>query len=267
MLTRTESESSGGEMAAQVILVAYIAILAAVSTALGLTAWRSVELATAAEGTTDLRLLGVTWSVSAESSIFLVVICFGVIGSIVHMGTSLTSYIGNGRFRTSWSAWYFLRPFIATALAVLSYTVFRAGLFSGQAPAENINLFGVAAVAGLAGLFSKQVIDKLHDVMNVVFASSENADRSDKLEPLTISAIDPSTAAKDHPVRVTITGTGFGNGARVQVGTDERVPATQSGNSMTVHLTTTDVAATGPLTLRVLTASGELSEPATLQIT
>jgi hypothetical protein len=104
-----------------------------------------------------------------------------VLGSVVHTATSLASFLGNRRFEASWAPWHLLRPLIAAALAVLAYVVLRAGFLTPEAPAESIDRFGVAATAGLAGLFSKQVIDKLEDVVGVVFASGADAERTDKL--------------------------------------------------------------------------------------
>jgi hypothetical protein len=231
-------------------------------------AWRVAERAAASTTAIDVSYLSAQLSVSAETSIFLVVICFGVLGSTVHVGTSLASYLGNGRFRASWATWYVLRPLIAAALATIAYVAFRAGFLSTQAPADSINLFGVAAVAALAGLFSKQVTDKLEDVMNVVFASQRNGERGDKLRGLKITKVTPDTAPANTPVEVTIDGTAFGPGASVLVGDATHTPTSQTGDRLTLQLSADDLPAAGDtLELRVRTATGDTSEPFALKVT
>ena len=67
------------------------------------------------------------------------------------------------------------------ALGLLFYFVIRAGFVTtGQASA--VNPFGIAAIAGLAGMFSKQATDKLKELFDQLFASSQDAQRNDKLD-------------------------------------------------------------------------------------
>ncbi|MGZ4718265.1 MAG: IPT/TIG domain-containing protein [Acidimicrobiales bacterium] len=261
-------DNSSVRRVAQVGLIVYIVIVAVLALIGGVVWWRAAEQATAAQAvqagsTVRTGLLWWKFDVSSETAIFLVVIAFGVLGGVVHMTNSLASYIGNRRFSTSWVPWYALRPLIAAALAMLAYTVFRAGFLSTTAPAGNLNLFGVAAISGLAGLFSKQVIDKLGDVTRVIFASQADSKRTDKLLPVSIATITPTSTAVGTTVEVVITGTGFGEEAKVMVNDQERDPSGQGDGTIRVALTATDVAEAGQLTLRVKTASGELSNRVT----
>lgn len=263
------AENANTRRTVQTILVVYIAAMGVFALGGGVWAWRVAERASADPkvSTVSTSFLGWHFSVSVETSIFLIALMFGIVGSTVHSANSLASYIGNRRFGSSWAPWYFLRPLIAAALAMLAYTVFRAGFLSTKASPDNINLFGVAAIAGLAGLFSKQVIDKLEDVMKVVFASNADAARSDKLQSIVITGISPESTPAGTEVPVVITGTGFGPGAKVVVGEDERDPTVQTDDTITVALTATDVAAAGTLELRVKSASGDTSAPTTFTIT
>ena len=65
----------------------------------------------------------------------------------------------------------------------LFYIIFRAGLLTGSP--VNVDPFGIAAISGLAGLFSKQTIDKMRDVFENIFNIEDIKDgdkaRSDKL--------------------------------------------------------------------------------------
>ena len=49
-----------------------------------------------------------------------------------------------------------LRPFIGSALAVIVYFAVLGGLISGNAGAGELSPYGLSALAGLTGMFSKQ---------------------------------------------------------------------------------------------------------------
>ena len=105
-------------------------------------------------------------------------------GSYVHAATSFASYVGNRRLVLSWAWWYALRPFIGMTLALIFYFVVRGGLLSTGAEAGNMSVFGVAAVAGLVGMFSKQGTDKLRELFDNLFRTARGQGddaRADKL--------------------------------------------------------------------------------------
>jgi hypothetical protein len=59
---------------------------------------------------------------------------------------------------------YILRPFLGPPVALIVYFAIRGGLLS--AGTDQINQFGMAALAGLTGLFSDSAIDKLKRVFD-----------------------------------------------------------------------------------------------------
>ncbi len=73
-----------------------------------------------------------------------------------------------------------MRPFIGTALAVIVYFVVQGGLIAGTSGAGSLSPYGVAAIAGLAGMFSKQATDKLREVFENLFRTENH--RADKLQ-------------------------------------------------------------------------------------
>jgi hypothetical protein len=165
-----------------------------------------------------------------ETRLILLVLLAGAIGSYVHAASSFVDYLGNRTLISSWVWWYLLRPFIGMMLALIFYFVFRGGFITagvnqgGDAAASFINPFGVAAVAGLVGMFSKVAADKLNEVFQTLFKSSSgqgDANRSDKLDAnLTpvISTISPNSGPVTGGTLTLITGTGFMEGARVGFG-------------------------------------------------
>lgn len=76
----------------------------------------------------------------------------------------------------SWLWWYLLRPFIGAALGTILYLIVRGLLFSTAAEAKAINLFGILAFAGLAGMFSKQAIEWLRKIFDQMFQRLSNVE-------------------------------------------------------------------------------------------
>lgn len=120
----------------------------------------------------------------SEAGLLLLVIIAGALGSYIHAATSFVTYVGNKRLVMSWAWWYILRPFIGMALALVFYFVIRGGLLSTGSSAESISVFGIAAVAGLVGMFSKEATDKLGELFKSLFKTKEGEGddaRKDKL--------------------------------------------------------------------------------------
>jgi len=118
-----------------------------------------------------------------STQLLLLVIIIGALGSSVHAATSFASFVGNRTIVKSWYWWYILRPFIGMALALVFYFVVRGGFLSVGADSSAINLYGIAALAGLVGMFSKQATDKLRELFDNIFKTKQGDElRKDKLD-------------------------------------------------------------------------------------
>ncbi len=126
--------------------------------------------------------------VGSEIQYFFIVVLTGALGSYVHLATSFADYAGARKLNWSWGWWFLLRPFIGMALAVIMYCVIRGGLISGfggdgnaggNEAVRQLNPFGVAAIAGMTGMFSKQATDKLREVFETLFGVKD--ERPDKM--------------------------------------------------------------------------------------
>ncbi len=165
-----------------------------------------------------------------ETRLILLVLLAGAIGSYVHATSSLVDYLGNRTLVSSWVWWYLLRPFIGMMLALIFYFGFRGGFITGgvnqggEGAANFINPFGIAALGGLVGMFSKVAADKLNEVFVTLFrpASGQgDAKRGDKLSDSftpNIGSLSPNTGPTAGGTPVTLTGTGFMTGAVVTFG-------------------------------------------------
>ena len=122
-----------------------------------------------------------SWYLTAEKRYLAIVVVAGALGSYIHAATSFSDFVGNRRLFESWSWWYLLRPFIGMALALMTYFAVRGGLVASSTAADALSPYGIATIAGLAGMFSKQASDKLREVFENLFKTDKPPERSDKL--------------------------------------------------------------------------------------
>jgi hypothetical protein len=248
----------------------------------------------AAEGANDLSyteskevlpppftILGVEFQPTLETRLLLLVLLVGAIGSYVHSTSSIVDYLGNRTFISSWVWWYLLRPFIGMMLALIFYFVFRGGFItsgvnpSGEEAARFINPFGIAALAGLVGMFSKVASDKLNEVFTTLFRPAPgqgDAKRGDKLGVNlipTITGINPmSVKVGAKPVSITIKGSNFTDKSGVKFGTEPRVAKFVDATELSVKLEDADTAAAGTFELTVINPApgGGVSKPAQFKV-
>jgi hypothetical protein len=171
---------------------------------------------------------------TVEVRLLLLAMIAGALGSFIHAGTSFADYVGNRKLSSNWVWWYLLRPFIGMTLALVFYFVVRGGFISPSAGGSDMNPFGIAAMAGLVGMFSKQAIDKLNEIFNSLFGSKGDAKRGEKLVDAKVTGIKPDSGPTAGGTTVVLTGSGFLSGAKVIFGgvLGASVVVDASGNSI-----------------------------------
>jgi len=130
-------------------------------------------------------LFGNQYSINDETRWLLIVILTGALGSYIHATTSFVTFVGNRSLVKSWTWWYILRPFVGSSLSLIFYFVIRGGLLSAGTDASNVSIFGIAAISGMVGMFSKNATDKLKEVFDNLFKTEKGQGddaRADKLE-------------------------------------------------------------------------------------
>jgi len=149
---------------------------------------------------------------SLETRYLVLVIFAGALGAFIHAAQSFASYVGNEKFVRTWMWWYLLRPFTGAALALAVFLVFRGPLLSDSGRLSDA--YGIAAVAVLAGMFSKQATGKLNELFNVLFRAGpgegDNA-RDDKLQGAArlIEVVPPAPQAAGGNLAFSVRGSGF----------------------------------------------------------
>jgi hypothetical protein len=149
-----------------------------------------------------------------DSALLLLVILAGALGSFVHVATSFSTFVGNQRFELSWTWWYALRPLIGAALALLVYLALRGGVLSAQAGGGAVNPYGIAALASLVGLFSKQAADKLREVFETMFRTSEGMGDDERTGKATfprprLFGVEPDRVGRGRAAALRLKGEGF----------------------------------------------------------
>jgi hypothetical protein len=115
----------------------------------------------------------VTWKMSDEERLLILVMTAGALGSLVHALRSAYWYVGNRNLVRSWIPKYLLQPFCGAILAVLFYFIVRGGFFSPRSSSMHTSQYGFCALACLVGLFSEQAVLKLKQVAETVFMTTE----------------------------------------------------------------------------------------------
>jgi hypothetical protein len=144
----------------------------------------TVEPPAHAEGAVDLVVRNVDGTTSGiskgaftyacppvpETDLFWLVVLAGALGGALHGLRSLYWYVGLRSLLKSWTLMYLVLPFTGATIAVIFYTVIRAGFL--EVTTKNATL-GMLAVAVLVGLFSPQAAVKLKDIANAFLAKPE----------------------------------------------------------------------------------------------
>ncbi len=147
----------------------------------GLAAAAALLWPVAASGESLVMIGGGALRAPRELDLLLLAMVFGGLGSMLHAARSFAGFAGNRKLVSSWAWWYALQPFTGVTLALFFYALVRGGLFSPGAGAGAVSPHGVAALSGLAGMFSKQAADKLSDVFSSLFATGADQARQDKM--------------------------------------------------------------------------------------
>lgn len=240
--------------------------------------WPAVETTGSASSVTSHHV-ALIWglidiNVTRSTALLLLALAMGAIGGYVHAATSFVSYIGNREFKTSWGWWYALRAFIGASLALLVYLALRGGFLSGNSTTGDVNPYGVAAAAGLAGLFSKQATDKLEEIFNTAFhttagvgGDSRRLDTMASAGAPTIEKLSPNAVASRRAATVTIYGTGFTSQSAVRLDGVERKPTAWSTTTLTFQVDPGDYPGPRQVQVAVVNPEGRPSAPATLSVT
>jgi hypothetical protein len=109
-----------------------------------------------------------TPSLEPEVAVLLMVVMTGLLGALIGTGRKYQRWAHRDLLtkRDEWS--YALLPLQGAMLAVVVYFTFRGGFLGTDATAP-LNPYGIAAVAGIVGLFTDNAMHKLRQIMDTLF--------------------------------------------------------------------------------------------------
>jgi len=117
--------------------------------------------------------------ISTEMGLLAIVAFAGALGGQIHAIRSFVWYVGNRKLKVSWLVQYISTPFIAASLALIFYFVLRAVFIPMKSNAENVNAYGFAGLAGLVGLFSTMVVNKLRRIAGEILGPALHEEDSE----------------------------------------------------------------------------------------
>lgn len=214
------------------------------------------------------------WCPGPDARLLVMVMVAGALGSFIHVAKSFGDFVGNDRFMASWIWWYLLKPCIGMAFALVLYLMVRAVLLAVNIATDSagVNLYALMAMASLAGMASKQGLDKFAEGLDILFRTRRaagDARRKDSLEnPVAIIKAAQPPVVDAESLYVTLRGVGFSRGAQVQVNGVERQTSLADSTRLAFHLLPEDVACAGSLAVAVVNPSpgGGASVPLMLEV-
>lgn len=96
----------------------------------------------------------------------------GSIGALIHGLAKLSQNTQEGIVRQRDVLWYVGRPFLGAALAIAVYMILRGGLLTST-NLEVLNPYGIVGLSIIVGLSTKQVTQKLKDMLDAVFPTKK----------------------------------------------------------------------------------------------
>src|SRR5205807_2409722 len=98
-----------------------------------------------------------------------VVVASALVGTMIHATGAAIYHAGQKTFDSSWLYWYAGRPLVGVGLALIIYFGIRGGLLTVGTDTKTLNLFGIAAVSGIAGMFTREATEKLQSTADTLF--------------------------------------------------------------------------------------------------
>jgi hypothetical protein len=185
------------------------------------------------EGLGALWFWGCWRCIYDEDRLLLIVLLAGALGALVHAIRSLSWYVGNRQAVWSWSAMYFMLPFLGAGIAFIFYLVIRGGFFSPTSTVTDTSPFGFAALAALIGMFTEPAVVKLRKVATTILEPPEQG--KDHVGPAPkLTEISPKQGLVGGGETVTITGENFASDVEVSFGGLAAEVTSSSPKSITV---------------------------------
>ncbi len=214
-----------------------------------------------------VRVFGCDIILWQEKRLLLLVLLAGAIGALLHSIRYLSWFVGSRTFRSSWTAYYYLSPFAGAAVGFVAYIAIRGGFFSSTSTPGDTNPFMFVALAAIAGLFSREVLEKLKKVAESAFEPApKTTDSTASTAKPAIASLDPNSVKVHFTGPVKVTGSGFTKDSKVQSGGTAMDTTFDNAKQLTFTLPAASTATPGKIDVVVKTG-GATSEEKQLEVT
>jgi hypothetical protein len=107
-----------------------------------------------------------------DAALVIMVALVGLLGAVMTSAWRFQNYAHLGQLtaRDAWS--YAVVPLQGAMLALVVYFTLRGG-FLGTDSSAPLNPYGIAAIAGLVGLFTRNAMTKLREIMKTLFGETQ----------------------------------------------------------------------------------------------
>jgi hypothetical protein len=126
------------------------------------------------------HFLGLGFTPSPEFSLIAIVILAALLGSVAVLLLTFSSRAGHETLERGYLWWYLTRPITAAGIGVLFYMAVLAGYFNQAVTSGHATLIAAAAIGGLAGLFTDQILSKMRSVLGLTAFDKAAAGTADK---------------------------------------------------------------------------------------
>jgi hypothetical protein len=214
-----------------------------------------------------VRIFGCYIILWQEKRLLLLVLLAGALGALLHSIRYLSWFVGSRTFRSSWTAYYYLSPFAGAAVAFVAYSAIRGGFFSSSATTADANPFMFVALASIAGLFSREVLEKLKKIAESAFEPAPKTTDSTAPAKPGITSLDPNSVKVNFTGPVKVNGSGFTKDSKVQNGGTAMATTFVNDKQLTFVLPAALTAAPGKIDVVVVNAGGATSEAKQIEVT
>ena len=215
-----------------------------------------------------VRIFGCYILLWQEKRLLLLVLLAGALGALLHSIRYLSWFVGSRLFRSSWTAYYYLSPLAGATVAFVAYIAIRGGFFSSTSTTDAANPFMFVALAAIAGLFSREVLEKLKKIAESAFEPApKTADSTGASAKPVIASLDPNSVKVGFTGPVKVNGSGFTKDSKVQSGGTAMATTFVNDKQLTFVLPAASTAAPGKIDVVVVNAGGATSGAKQLEVT
>lgn len=167
-------------------LGAYLVVLGLALLAVIPWAWSFASRVVDAKAGTTVRahFLGAAFTPTGEFSLVLIVMLTALMGSVAVLAMTFSSRAGHETLERGYVWWYLTRPISAAGLGLLFYMTVTAGFFTATTSTDRPALVLAAAIGGLAGLFTDQVLKKMRTVLGLLPTHTRASGKNDTPAPV-----------------------------------------------------------------------------------